>query len=735
MSSTASLRPSPPRSSPPPSPAARTRSSSRTPAAAPATPAFAITAGTLAPGLTLSPTGLLAGTPAAAAAGQTYSFSVAVTVGTQTSPAVPFTLTVASVPVITTTTLPAGNVSIPYRQQLAFTGGVGTPTFAITAGSLPAASGLTLSPAGLLAGTPTAVATYTFSVTVTVGTQSSAPQPYTLSIFSLVVTSGPTAMGEVGLAFSFRLAAAGGTAPYTFSLAASSAPLPTGLTLNAATGLITGTPTIAGSTSGIVLQANDSAAASATQSMTFTINPARSAASNALLNGSYAFLLTGFDSLGRPQATAGRFTADGAGNITGGSLDANGTGLATAQTAVALLPGTYAAGPDNRGKLNLVTAAGTSTFTFALDTVAAGIAQGGSLSEYDLSGQTRTGILALQASPLVLPTTLTTGYAFGLQGFAPGSTATTLVHRSAAGEFQLSASAALASAELLLSSTPTATPVVATSGTLALAANGRGTLALTLPNLGTLNFVIYEVSPTRLFLLSADPSATANLLSGQALAQTTTTFSNATLNAAAVFHAEKLTSGSPDVQLGLLIGSGSGTATQSFDENSAGALTASTTAGTYTVAANGRATLTLAPSGLGGCTNCTSGSTFAYLTGPNQGFLMDFSSGALSGFFEPQTSTTLAGGAYSLAAPEPLAPGSISATGTANLTPGTLTATEDVVNQLTLTPSLAVTGSDAVSASGRFTTSISGPGYVVSATRVETLDPTAKPVLQVLQHQ
>jgi hypothetical protein len=114
---------------------------------------------------------------------------------------------------------------------------------------------------------------------------------------------------------------------------------------------------------------------------------------------------------------------------------------------------------------------------------------------------------------------------------------------------------------------------------------------------------------------------------------------------------------------------------------------------------------------------------------------MDFSSGALAGFFEPQTATSLANGSYSLASPEPLSAASISASGVAALTPGVLNATEDVVSLLTLTPDLAVSGTDTTAANGRFTTSISGPGYVVSATRAETLDPTARPVLQVLQHQ
>lgn len=65
---------------------------------------------------------------------------------------------------ISTATLPAGVVGTPYSQQLASTGGTGAKTWTKT-GTLPA--GLTLSTAGLLAGTPAAAGTpsITFKVT------------------------------------------------------------------------------------------------------------------------------------------------------------------------------------------------------------------------------------------------------------------------------------------------------------------------------------------------------------------------------------------------------------------------------------------------------------------------------------------------------------------------------------------------------------------------------------------
>jgi hypothetical protein len=710
-----------------------------------------LTAGALPSGITLSGSGLLSGTPANSTAGNTYTFSVTVTVGPQTSAPVQFSLGVYALPVVTTTTLPSGNVGTPYSQQLAYSGGNGgAVSWAIVSGSLPTASGLTLSSSGLLSGNPTTATTYSFSVAVTVGPQTSAPQPLTLAINNLLVTSSPNAVGEVNLPFSFYLTARGGTGPYTWSLAPGSAALPSPLTLNATTGQISGTPTTnAGSPyTGIVVRATDTLGSTATLAMTFTINAAASTANNALLKGNYPFLLSGFDASGKPFITGGVFVANGAGAITGGVMDSNGTGLSAAVTNTPVTGGTYSVGSDNRGRLVLTTATATATFVLALNSGATA----GYLTEFDLTGQNLTGTFALQTSTAAL----TGGFAFGASGFAANSTAAALTHRALVGELQCNSGGGFASAEFLSSGAISASPTVPTAGNIAIGGFGRGNISFTRPGgAGTLNFIVYEVSATQLYLLSSDPASgntgTNDLVSGSALRQTVSNgnFTAASLSGTSVVRSESLQTPATgaqyaDVVVGLYTFSGAGAISLSADENAGGAARTRSPAGTYTVATNGRVTATLS-SGLSGCLNCIApNETFFYLVGTNQGFSMDFSPEAFSGSFEPQTATGITNASFSgtyvtgslspLSASATLLSGALNSTGNS-----TVTGTEDQNTAGTLTPDATLSATYVAASSGRATFVPAGGDnsvlYIISPTKAILLDiTTAFPVVDELQH-
>src|SRR5258706_15833558 len=81
---------------------------------------------------------------------------------------------------------------------------------------------------------------------------------------------------------------------------------------------------------------------------------AQGQSNNAALNGNYAFDFTGVSGNGATSSVfgaVGRFTADGAGNLSNGELVTNGGGAGA--TSPQAFTGTYVIGADNRGVITL----------------------------------------------------------------------------------------------------------------------------------------------------------------------------------------------------------------------------------------------------------------------------------------------------------------------------------------------------------------------------------------------
>ncbi|WP_430543087.1 putative Ig domain-containing protein [Xanthomonas sacchari] len=203
---------------------------------------YALSSGALPAGLSLSSAGVLSGTPTVAGS---FTFVVGVTDAGSFGGSHAYTLSiVAPTLAITPPTLPAAAINASYSQALSTSGGTAPYSYVLNAGALP--SGMSLSAGGVLSGTPTTAGNFAFTVGVTDANAFTAAQAFTLTVASPTLTLSPPALpaGTAGSAYSQALSATGGTAPYSYSLATGA--LPAGLSLSAA-GVLSGTPTQAGS--------------------------------------------------------------------------------------------------------------------------------------------------------------------------------------------------------------------------------------------------------------------------------------------------------------------------------------------------------------------------------------------------------------------------------------------------------------------------------------------------------
>ncbi len=115
---------------------------------------------------------------------------------------------------ITTASLPNGQVEVGYSQTLVASGGVPPRTWSIAAGALP--NGLALDPAtGAITGTPTAAGNFNFTVRVTDSAAATATKALSVNIAPAVAVATTSLNdGRVGVLYSQTLMVAGGIPPY-----------------------------------------------------------------------------------------------------------------------------------------------------------------------------------------------------------------------------------------------------------------------------------------------------------------------------------------------------------------------------------------------------------------------------------------------------------------------------------------------------------------------------------------
>jgi hypothetical protein len=198
--------------------------------------------GPLPAGMSLSTSGVLSGTPTTTGV---VSFMARVVDSAGMSAARRFRLTVNPPPAVATTTLPSWTVGRPYSAPLVATGGTAPFTWTFKSGTLP--PGATVDSAGAVSAATalTQVGTFAFVVQVfdVYGVGATGSVSMTVNPLPRVTTPTPADAHEYR-PIELQFAAVDGTPPYSWSIVSGAAPVDQ--PINAATGAIKGSATIAG---------------------------------------------------------------------------------------------------------------------------------------------------------------------------------------------------------------------------------------------------------------------------------------------------------------------------------------------------------------------------------------------------------------------------------------------------------------------------------------------------------
>ncbi|AEM49468.1 outer membrane autotransporter barrel domain protein [Stenotrophomonas maltophilia JV3] len=387
---------------------------------------YAVTAGALPPGLSLSSAGAITGTPTSAG-----NFNVTLTATDSSTGTGPYTGSHPYLLIVNAPTLvlsPASGATLNATAGIAlgsigFTATNGTPpySYSISSGALP--PGVSLASSGGLSGTPTAAGSFSFSVTATdvssgTGAPFSVTGGYTMVVAAPTITLTPATLPamSVGTAFNQTVVASGGQPAFSYAIVAGA--LPAGLLLNTTSGVISGTPTQAGAYN-FTVRATDNGGFSGNQPYSGTVGGAvvvlpAASLSNATAGTAYSYtfsasggtpgysyvLQTGLLPAGVSLTSAGVLsgTPTQAGNFTftvRATDSSTGTGapfsasqsyaLTVNAPTISLTPSTLPAATGGTAYSQTITASGgTGSHTFSLSAGAlppgVGLTSGGILS-------------------------------------------------------------------------------------------------------------------------------------------------------------------------------------------------------------------------------------------------------------------------------------------------------------------------------------------------------------------
>jgi hypothetical protein len=343
-----------------------------------------------------------------------------------------------------------------------------------------------------------------------------------------------------------------------------------------------------------------------------TVAPPTGAFSDSNLKGTYVFSVVGSDSAaGNFLAMTGTLTADGRGNVTGGTFDLNNPHGAGVVSPLTISSGSkYSVTSDGRGIATLNTSAGAFGFDFVLSSN-----EGGQITEFDPNGS-GSGTLDLQST--VAQADIVGSYAFNLTGtsgvgsticgFNPGATVT--IPLATVGAFTLgndgSITAGVEDINNNCFSVGGVNGLAISSGSVNLT-TGKAILT---SSAGTFNFDVFPINSSHLKFIETDSSPA---VVGDAFTQTSSIPAGNNVFTIAGFDS---VAGGPFTAAGIIDTDGSGSVKSDSVEDindfgvaaEVGTVTGSTISGNYTALSGGRSVLTLTAFVNGnngsGCTSC-----------------------------------------------------------------------------------------------------------------------------------
>ena len=301
---------------------------------------WTLSSGTLPAGLSLSSAGILSGTPTVAGT-NTSNFTLQVEDSKTTTGTKAFSLSISDLRVVTTT-LPTAVKSVPFIHQLNGSGGNAPHAWSVSTGTLP--SGITLSSAGVLSGTPTSAGSSSFTLRLTDAASFSVSRQFTLPVSAsfLPPVVDPVNFPVIPIGTTFGYTVSAQNYPKTFAISG----LPKGMKSVPATGVISGIPEAAG-VFNIQVRASNTAGSSPMLTTRLIIEPlnpnfvgtfgglvTRDATANHGLGGALAVTTT---SLGTYSIKL--TTAAGSGNVTASTSFINTGRLAASAPHISVLIG------------------------------------------------------------------------------------------------------------------------------------------------------------------------------------------------------------------------------------------------------------------------------------------------------------------------------------------------------------------------------------------------------------